>query len=187
MKIRKFHIKRVLTTILITIMIAMTLLVYPASAQGTRVYYQNYNIACTVVSLNQWVGDDGVVYIRDEVLNSIVTSTSDYFAGPGHIYGNANLSDPAFGIGTYFGSLDIFPTVFPGGYWFGHWNMQISADGYHGIAVLKGYGSLAGMWTYATLTPLPPVVLVNFSGLCGGNQPAAGTYVEGYYMLPDEN
>jgi hypothetical protein len=60
--------------------------------------------------------------------------------------------------------------------------MEITENGYQGIARMKGYGSLEGMSSFASLTPLPPTVLANFAGLCGGTQPVAGTYVVGYYL-----
>lgn len=183
MNTSKLRIKMILTVAAITTMLFMSLMVNPASAEATRVDFINYNIACSIESQTLWVSEGGIVHIRDRVLTSVVTSTTDYHAGPGHIYANANITDPAAGIGTYFGSLDIFPTAHPDGYWFGHWSMQITENGYHGIARLKGYGSLEGMRSFASLNPLPPAVLANFAHLCGGNQPVAGTYVEGYYLV----
>jgi len=180
----KVFVNRILATIFLTAVISMSLIVHPVAAEATRVDYINYNIACSIVSQNLWVSEGGVVHIRDRVLTSVVTSTSDNHAGPGHIYANANLFDPATGVGTYFGTLDIYPTAHSDGYWFGHWSMQITENGYHGIARLKGYGSLEGMSSFASLTPLPPAVLANFTSYCGGNQPVAGTYVEGYYLIP---
>lgn len=175
---------RILVTLVTIAVLSLALVVHPAAAEATRVDFVNYNIACSIESTNTWVSDGGIVHIRDHVLASVVTSTSDYFAGPGHIYANANIFDPATGVGTYHGALDIYPTDNPDGYWYGQWSMQITENGYHGIARLKGYGSLEGMLSFSTLAPLPPAVLANFSNLCGGNQPIAGTYVEGYYLIP---
>jgi hypothetical protein len=184
MKTNLVRVNRILATVVLIAAIAMILIVHPAAAEATRVDFVNYNIACSIESQNLWVSEGGIVHIRDRVLNSVVTSTSDYHDGPGHIYANANISDPATGIGTYFGSLDIYPTAHPDGYWYGKWSMQITENGYHGIARLKGYGSLEGMRSFASLTPLPPAVLANFADLCGGNQPVNGSYVEGYYLVP---
>jgi hypothetical protein len=184
MKTKKLRIKLIFIMVAIATLISMVLMVYPASAEATRVEFENYNIACTIVSQNIWVSDDGVVHIRDRVYNSVVISTSPYHNGPGHIYGNANIFDPTAGIGTYFGTLDIYPTEHPDGYWAGHWSMQIAENGFQGIARLKGYGSLEGMLSFGSLTPLPPNVLATFASYCGGNQPVAGTYVEGYYLIP---
>jgi hypothetical protein len=64
--------------------------------------------------------------------------------------------------------------------------MQITENGYQGVARLKGYGSLDGMISFSTLTPLPPPVLANFAELCGGSQPVAGSYVVGYYLVPGD-
>ena len=187
MKTNQLRVNRILATVVITAIISMTLIVHPAGAKATRVYFENYNIACSIVSQNLWVSEGGVVHIRDRVITSVVTSTNEYFTGPGHIYANANIFDPATGVGTYFGTLDIHPTAHSEGYWFGHWSMQITENGYQGIARLKGYGSLEGMLSFSSLTPLPPSVLANFAYLCGGNQPVAGTYVEGYYLAPGGN
>lgn len=184
MKTNQMRVHRILATAAIIAVISMTLIVHPAAAEATRIDFINYNIACSIESQKLWVSDDGVVHIRDRVLTSVVTSTSDFHAGPGHIYGNANISDPATGIGTYFGSLDIYPTDHPDGYWFGHWSMQITEFGYQGLARLKGYGSLEGMLSFASLNPLPPPILAEFADLCGGSQPVAGTYVEGYILIP---
>ncbi|HSQ27615.1 MAG TPA: hypothetical protein VLM80_10875 [Anaerolineales bacterium] len=175
---------RILGTLATLAVISMILSVQPAAAEATRVDFENYNIVCSIVSQTISVNEAGIVHIRDRVANTVVTSTSDYHAGPGHIYANANIFDPATGIGTYHGNLDIYPTAHPDGYWYGNWSMQITETGYHGIARLKGYGSLEGMLSFSSLTPLPPPVLANFAGLCGGNQPVAGSYVEGYYLIP---
>lgn len=177
-------VSRLLGTILLLLALSMVLVVPPAAAESVRVEFTNYNIACSIVSQTMWVSDGGIIHIRDRVLNSVVLSTSDTHDGPGRIYANANLLDPATGMGTYFGSLDIYPTAYPEGYWAGHWSLQITPNGYHGLARLKGYGSLEGMLTFASLTPLPPPVLATFAYLCGGTQPINGTYVEGYYLIP---
>jgi hypothetical protein len=183
MKTNLVRVNRILATAVIIAALSMILIVHPAAAEGTRVDFVNYNIACSIESQNLWVSEGGIVHIRDRVVNSVVTSTSEYHDGTGHIYANANISDPATGIGTYFGSLDIYPTAHSDGYWFGHFSMPITENGSHGIARLKGYGSLEGMLSFASLTPLPPTVLANYAYLCGGNQPVAGTYVEGYYLV----
>lgn len=175
---------RILALLVAIAVISMTLIVHPAAAEATRVKFTNYNIVCSIVSQTIGVNNGGILQIRDRVANSVVTSTSDTHDGPGHIYANANLFDPATGIGTYHGELDIYPTAYPDGYWFGHWSMQITANGYQGVARLKGYGSLAGLSTFGTLTPLPPTILADFAYLCGGTQPIAGSYVEGYYLDP---
>ncbi len=177
---------RILVTLVTIAVLSLALIVHPAAAEATRIDFVNYNIACSIESQNIWVSDGGIVHIRDRVLASVVTSTSDYFAGPGHIYANANIFDPATGIGTYHGNLDIYPTAHPDGYWYGNWSMQITETGFQGIARLKGYGSLEGMLSFSSLTPLPPTVLANFAGLCGGSQPIAGSYVVGYYLVPGD-
>ncbi|HSQ27612.1 MAG TPA: hypothetical protein VLM80_10860 [Anaerolineales bacterium] len=180
----KVFANRILVTLVTIAVISLALIVHPAAAEATRVDFVNYNIVCSIESQNIWVSEGGVVHIRDRVANTVVTSTSEYHAGIGHIYANANLFDPATGVGTYHGTLDIYPTAHPDGYWYGHWSMQITENGYHGVARQQGYGSLEGMSSFSSLTPLPPAVLANFSNLCGGNQPIAGSYVVGYYLVP---
>lgn len=180
----KVCVYRILALLVAIAVISMTLVVHPAAAEVSRTDFVNYNIACSIVAQEIRVSEGGVVHIRDRVLNSVVTSTSEYHAGPGHIYGNANILDTTYGYGTYFGSLDIYPTAHPDGYWYGHWSMQITENGFQGLARLKGYGSMEGMLSFASLTPLPPAVLANFAELCGGNQPVAGTYVVGYILEP---
>ena len=176
---------RILGTLATLAVISMILSVQPAAAEATRVDFENYNIVCSIVSQTISVNEAGIVHIRDRVANTVVTSTSEYYAGPGHIYANANIFDPATGIGTYHGNLDIYPTAHPDGYWYGNWSMQITETGYKGIARLQGYGSMEGMSSFATLTPLPPNVLANFVYLCSGNQPASDTYAVGYTIMPD--
>ena len=180
------RIKRVSVLVVIAFLVTMSFLVSPTSAQSNRVYFENYNIACTLVSEDPpRVSEGGIVHLRNRVYESVILSDSDYHAGTGGIVGNANLFDPAFGIGTYFGTLEIYPTAHPDSYWAGHWSMQITATGFKGIARLLGYGSIEGMSSFATLTPLPPTLLAQFAYLCGGNQPVTGTYVVGYYIVPD--
>ena len=180
------RIKQVLVLAVIAVLVTMSFLISPASAESIRVDFENYNIACTLVSQDPpRVTDGGIVHLRNRVYESVILSDSDYYAGTGGIVGNANLFDPAVGIGTYFGTLEIYPTIHPDGYWAGHWSMQITETGYKGIARLQGYGSMEGMSSFATLTPLPPNVLANFVYLCSGNQPASDTYAVGYTIMPD--
>lgn len=180
----ELRLHRRMLLIVITALITMTLLVSPATAEPIRVDFINYNIACSFVDVNVWVSEGGIIHLRDRVYQSVIISADDYYHGNGGIIGNANIIDPATGIGTYFGTLDIHPTAYPDGYWAGHWNMQITENGFQGIARLKGYGSLEGMLSFGSLTPLPPTVLADFAPYCGGNQPVAGTYVVGYYLIP---
>ena len=184
MNTNKVRTKLTITMVTIVTMISMVLMVYPASAEATRVEFQNYNIACSINSQNLWVSDGGIVHIRDREMDSVVISTSEYHNGTGVIVGNANIFDPAAGFGVHYGTLDIYPTAHSDGYWYGNWSMQITENGFHGIAHLKGYGSLEGMLSFSSLTPLPPEILATFAPYCGGNQPVAGTYGEGYYLIP---
>ena len=155
----------------------------PAAAGADRETFEAYNIVCPpIVSQRMWVSDDGIVHIRDRVLNSVVQSTSMYHAGTGQIVSNANI-DPATGYGEFHGTLAIYPTAVDG-YWAGSWVLQITSAGQNGHARLQGYGDLEGWQIKAELTYLPPPVLAGFSGLCGGTQPIAGTRSNGYILKP---
>lgn len=155
----------------------------PAAAEAERKEFEAYNIVCPpIVSQKMWVSEDGILHIRDRVLNSVVQSASVYHEGVGQIISNANI-DPATMYGTYQGTLTIYPDAFDG-YWAGSWVLEITPAGQNGHARLQGYGALEGWQIKAVLTYLPPPVLAGFSGLCGGNQPIAGTRSNGYILMP---
>ena len=157
--------------------------VTPAAASANRETFEAYNIVCPpIVRQKMWVSDDGILHIRDRVLNSVVQSTSMYHAGTGQIISNANI-DPATGYGEFHGTLTIYPTAVDG-YWAGSWVLQITSAGQNGHARLQGYGDLEGWQIKAELTYLPPPVLAGFSDLCGGTQPIAGTRSNGYILKP---
>jgi hypothetical protein len=179
-----FRVGVVITLVAVFSLFAVSLAVQPAIAGTERIPFKNYNIACSYQEGKVWVSDDGIVHLRGRVLQSVIISdVPEYFAGTGQIVGNANIFDPAFGLGTYFGSLEIYPTAMDG-YWAGKWTVQITEDGPKGIAQLKGYGpDLKGMLSKGTLGYLAPTELANFAYLCGGNQPVAGTLAEGVLLI----
>jgi len=155
----------------------------PVAAGADREIFEAYNIVCPpIVSQKMWVSDDGILHIRDRVLNSVVSSASIYHNGTGQIISNANI-DLATMYGEYHGSLEIYPTAI-NGYWAGSWVLQITPAGQNGHARLQGYGDLDGWQIKAELTYLPPPVLAGFSDLCGGNQPLAGTRSNGFILMP---
>ena len=155
----------------------------PAAAGADRETFEAYNIVCPpIVSQKMWVSDDGILHIRDRVLNSVVQSTSMYHDGTGQIISNANI-DPATGYGEFHGTLAIYPAAVEG-YWAGSRVLQITSAGQNGHARLKGHGELEGWQIKAELTYLPPPVLAGFSSLCGGIQPIAGTRSNGYILKP---
>lgn len=158
--------------------------VRPAAAEAAaKIPFTAYNIACSMQEGEIWV-EDGVLHLRDRVLQSIVVSDSEYHAGTGQIVANANI-DLATGYGTYHGTLEIYPAA-KDGYWAGSWTIQISESGPNGIARLQGFGpDLQGFALKGSLTYLPPNILAGFADTtCGGNQPVAGTLSEGIILIP---
>jgi len=154
----------------------------PAAAGTRRIPFTAYNIACSLQEGKTWMSDDGIFHIRNRVLQSVVASDSIYHAGIGEIVGNANI-DLATMLGEYHGTLAIYPTAV-NGYWAGSWVVQIAPAGQNGHARLQGYGDLEGWQIKAELTYLPPFVLSDFKNLCGGNQPVAGTFANGFILMP---
>jgi hypothetical protein len=173
----------ILAVIVALVMVSAPLAASPAVAKTIRIPIENSFICCSMDAGTMWFSDDGILHIRDRVLQAVVTSTEDYHAGAGQNWANANI-DPATGIGTYFGYMEIYPDAYPDGYWAGHWVMQITATGAGGIARLQGYGELDGLATKSEITPLPPPVLTSFADLCDGNQPVSGVYAVGFVMDP---
>lgn len=155
---------------------------FPAAAGAERYAFTAYNIACSFEEGETWTSDDGILHIRGRVLQSVVASESPYHAGIGEIVGNANI-DPVTMLGTYHGTLKIFPAAIDG-FWAGSWVVQITPAGQNGHARLQGYGALEGWQIKAELMYLPPYILANFKDLCGGNQPVAGTFSSGYILMP---
>jgi hypothetical protein len=172
----------ILAVVVALVMVSAPLAVSPAVAKTIRIPIENYFICCSMDPGTMWPSDDGLVHIRDRVLQAVVTSNEDYHAGTGQNWANANI-DPATGMGTYFGYMEIYPVAYDG-WWAGHWSMQITPSGAGGIARLQGYGELDGLATKSELTPLPPSVLTNFAYLCGGNQPISGVRAVGFVMDP---
>lgn len=154
----------------------------PAAGGTTRIPIENYFICCSYEGPDPWVSDDGILHVRDRVLQAVVTSNEDYHAGTGTNWANANI-DTATGYATYHGSMEIHPDAYEG-YWAGHWSMQITPGKVGGTARLQGYGELEGLSTKSELTPLPPAVLAGFSELCGGNMPVSGVRAVGFVVSP---
>lgn len=157
----------------------------PTAAGADREYFEAFNIVCPpIVSQKMWISEDGVLHIRDRVLNSVVLSKSIYHNGSGKIISNANI-DLATMYGEYHGALEIYPAAFEGSWWAGSFVVEITPAGQNGHARLQGYGpDLEGWSVKAELTYLPPPVLAGFQYLCGGNQPLAGTRSNGYILKP---
>lgn len=159
--------------------------VNPAIAGTVTVDTEAYNVVCEILDLGTfWVSEDGVQHLRDRVLRSVVISENEYHNGTGKIYANFNM-DPATGVMTYFGNLDIYPAAYPENYWAGSFNMQIVPSGASGIARLMGYGSdLSGWKIKSNLTPLTPAELAGFAYACGGKIPISGVHSEATILMP---
>ena len=172
----------ILAVVVALVMVSAPLAASPAAAATIRIPIENYFVCCSKTEGTIWPSDDGLVHTRDRNYQAVVISNENYHTGRGQNWANANI-DPATGIGTYFGYMEIYPDAYDG-WWAGHWVMQITESGAGGIARLQGYGELRDLATKSELTPLPPSVLVNFASLCGGNQPLAGTRAVGSVMDP---
>jgi hypothetical protein len=159
--------------------------VSPAVAGTVRVDFLAHNVVCEVLDPGTlWVSEDGVVHLRNRVLRSVVISENEYHNGAGKIYASFNM-DPATGVMTYFGNLEIFPDAFPDNYWAGSYTIQIVPSGADGIARLKGYGSdLSGWLIKSNLIPLTPAELAGFAYACGGSVPISGVRSEGTILMP---
>ena len=156
-------------------------------AAGTdREYFEAYNIVCPpIVSQRIWVSEDGILHIRDRVLNSVVRSNNMYHNGSGQVISNANI-DLATMYGEYHGTLEIYPAEFAGSGWAGSFVIEITPAGQNGHARLQGFGELEGWQIKSELTYLPPPILAGFKDLCNGNQPLAGTRSNGYILMPGQ-
>lgn len=182
----KNTLKLLLLALTLALLISTVALAASPVDQGTQsIPFTAYNIACSLQEGDVWVSDGGIIHIRGRILQSVVISDeSPYHNGTGSIVGNANIMDPALGLGTYHGSLEIYPTE-KDGYWAGNWSVQITENGPKGVARLKGYGAdMDGMLSQSSLTYLPPNILANFAYLCGENQPVAGTMAVGEILIP---
>ncbi len=112
-----FHLSLILALVASLGWVTMFRAVTPAVAGADREYFEAFNIVCPpIVSQRMWVSDDGILHIRERVLNSVVISDSIYHKGTGKIISNANI-DLATMYGEYHGNLEIYPAAFPGSGW----------------------------------------------------------------------
>lgn len=176
------HLSLVLALVAVLGMVGAPLAATPAGAATIRIPFDNYNVNCVILSQTMWI-EDGILHIRDRVMDGAVQSDGPYHAGTGHMVANANI-DLATGYGTYHGTLEIYPDAYPGGHWAGSWSMQVTPGKASGIARLQGYGELNGLSSKADLSPLMPADLLAFAHLCGGNTPVSGAHAVGFVMNP---
>jgi hypothetical protein len=188
MKTRGFRLSMALALVAFLAMGIASVGVSPAVAGTVTVDTEAYNVVCEVLDFGTyWVSEDGVHHLRNRVLRSVVISENEYHNGTGKIYANFNM-DPAAGVMTYFGNLEIHPADFPDNYWAGSYTIQIVPSGADGIARLKGYGSdLAGWKIRSNLTPLTPAELAGFAYACDGNTPISGVHSEATILMPGGN
>jgi hypothetical protein len=154
----------------------------PAAAGTDRIEYVAYNIACSFREGKVWYSDDGMMHIKDRVLQTMVISETEYSNGTGQIVGSSN-QDPVTGIVTMHGTLEIYPFE-KDGWWAGHWSIQFTPGEAGGIARLHGYGpDLIGLSIKSSLTPLSPTQLEEFEEAYGG-PPITGVRAETILMFP---
>lgn len=172
----------VLALVAVSAMVSAPLTTSPVAAATIRIPVDNYNVNCAILSQTMWV-DDGILLIRNRVMEGVVLSDGDYHQGTGHMVANANIDLATF-YGTYWGTLEIYPDAYPDGFWAGSWSMQVNEGHAGGIARVQGYGELNGLSTKSELTPLTPAELGAFADLCGGNPPVSGAHAVGFVMDP---
>ena len=171
-----------LVAVAILAMFGAPLAAGPAAAATIRIPIDNYNVNCVIVSQTPpWV-EDGILHIRNRVMEGTVLSNGDYHQGIGHMVANANI-DLATMYGNYWGTLEIYPDAYPDGHWAGSFAMQVNEGHASGIARLQGYGTLNGLATKSELTPLTPAELAAYTYLCGG-PPISGAHAVGFVMDP---
>lgn len=174
----------VLVLVAVLIMVTAFAGANPAEAATTRIPFDNINVNCVILSETVWTSKDGtILHIRDRVMDGAVDSDGDYHEGTTRMVGNANI-DPTTGYGSYWGTLEIYPYAYPGGYWAGQWTMQINEGKMGGIARLQGYGELDGLLVKSDLSPIPPPFFPNYAYLCNGNTPVSGAHAVGLTMNP---
>jgi len=172
----------VLALVAILAMFGTPLAARPAAAATIRIPVDNYNVNCIILSQTPpWV-ENGILHIRNRVMEGIVLSDGDYHQGTGHMVANANI-ELATGYGSYWGTLEIYPDAYPDGHWAGGFAMQVNEGHASGIARLQGYGELNGLATKSELTPLAPPQLAAYTYLCGG-PPVSGAHAVGFVIDP---
>jgi hypothetical protein len=182
---KSFILRWRLVLVLVAVLVAVTAFASanPAEAAIERIPFDNINVNCVILSQNMWV-ENGILHIRERVMNGVVESDGDHHEGTTRMVANANI-DMATGYGDYWGLLTIYPYAYPDGFWDGKWVMQVNEGGAGGFARLKGYGVLNGSISKSLLTPLTPADLANYAYLCGGNQPISGAHAVGFMTRPD--
>jgi hypothetical protein len=173
----------VLSLVAVLAMFGAPLAARPAVAETIRIPVDNYNINCVIHSETMWV-EDGILHIRNRVMEGIVLSDGDYHLGTGHMVANANI-ELATGYGSYWGTLEIYPYAYPDGHWAGSFAMQVNEGKAGGKARLQGYGTLNGLATQSDLVPLMRDELAAFAYLCDDeNLPISGAHAVGFVMDP---
>jgi hypothetical protein len=153
----------------------------PVAAATLRIPFDNYNVNCAILSQTMWV-EDGILHIRNRVMEGVVLSDGPYHQGTGHMVANANIDLATF-YGSYWGTLEIYPEAYPEGYWAGSFSMQVNEGKVGGIARLQGFGVLNGYAAKSELSPLMPAQLAEYAYLCGG-PPISGAHAVGFVVDP---
>jgi hypothetical protein len=191
MKRKILRLSLVLALVVAAVMAAGTMAIRPAAAGTIRIPIDNYNVNCTILSQTMWV-EDGILHIRNRVMEGLVFSDSDTHTGTGSMVANANI-DLATGYGNFWGTLEIYPDAYPEGHWAGSFSMQVNEGHSSGIARLQGYGELNGLSTKAALAPLTPGELASYAEACNCPVPpgpfpcpVSGANAVGFIMNPGD-
>lgn len=159
----------------------------PAVARTNREDIENDNVNCSVIEPPKaWI-EDGVLHIRDQVMEGFVDSNRDYHRGMAINVANANI-DLATGYREYWGTLEINPDAYPDGHWAGSWSMQVNEGHIGGVARLRGYGELDGLLAKSEIAPLTEDQLPDWADECECEGPdpcpVSGAHAVGYVMFP---
>lgn len=146
---------RILILIVLTFCIVF-LIVAPAAARVTRVYYEAYE--CTIAPWGEpermWVSEDGVLHMRGFLVENLIVSESPYLAGINRVNANMDMN-PATGEGHVYGKVLITPFD-KDGTWEGQFSTHVSPDGIQGWAVVHGTGELSGLKQFNNISNSDP-------------------------------
>jgi len=161
------------TILLLVGVIALTVVVVPASAQTIRTPYEGSEECGDVITsyAREWFSEDGVYHVRNGLLECTDTLPSEpRVSGDVFLTVNWNFQ---FIMGRPFGPMwGKIHLENEGGYWEGIWVGEITElEGYSYIdAVMRGYGDYEGLQARATYFK---------------NSPLSSTYqVSGFIMNP---
>jgi hypothetical protein len=187
MKRKVFRLTLILGVVAFIAIAAAAMAARQADAGTEKIEFVGYNLGCEILEWGEewWDLEDGTYHLRGRVIRTVVVSDNEFHNGEGRIVSNYNY-DPASGVYTYHGTLEISPYAVDG-YWAGSWTLKVVPSGAGGKARLQGYGpDLVGWQIKSDLTPLPPPVLAQmFPDACGeGQPPFTGVKSQATLLMP---